>query len=197
MSSRWVQGNLDKGSEGQPGARELLADACAGDHADEPKLWMMRGQIEEQTAAAATAAGDSAGATAALELARSYYSEGRKLVPKSIPLWLLSARLELAAGNMTRARSLLEKARAKNPKCPELWREGCRVELTAGQEPKAKAMMAKALQEDCCPSSGTLWAESIFMEGKAQRKTRGVDALKKCENNAEVRAFYLFPFSQY
>ena len=44
--------------------------------------------------------------------------------------------------------------------------------------------MAKALQE--CPSSGILWAESIFMESRPQRKTKSVDALKKCEHDAHV-----------
>ena len=44
--------------------------------------------------------------------------------------------------------------------------------------------MAKALQE--CPSSGLLWAESIFMESRPQRKTKSVDALKKCEHDPHV-----------
>lgn len=41
-----------------------------------------------------------------------------------------------------------------------------------------------ALQE--CPNSGILWAESIFMEPRPQRKTKCVDALKKCEHNSHV-----------
>ena len=45
-------------------------------------------------------------------------------------------------------------------------------------------LMAKALQE--CPSAGILWAEAIFMEPRPQRKTKSVDALKKCEHNANV-----------
>jgi pre-mRNA-processing factor 6 len=44
--------------------------------------------------------------------------------------------------------------------------------------------MARALQE--CPSSGVLWAEAIFMESKPQRKTKSVDALKKCEHDPQV-----------
>ena len=48
----------------------------------------------------------------------------------------------------------------------------------------AHGLMAKALQE--CPSSGILWAESVAMESRPQRKTKSVDALKKCEHNAHV-----------
>ena len=44
--------------------------------------------------------------------------------------------------------------------------------------------MARALQE--CPSSGILWSEAIFMENKPQRKTKSVDALKKCEHDPHV-----------
>jgi len=44
--------------------------------------------------------------------------------------------------------------------------------------------MARALQE--CPSSGLLWAEAIFIEARPQRKTKSVDALKKCEHDSNV-----------
>ena len=44
--------------------------------------------------------------------------------------------------------------------------------------------MARALQE--CSSSGLLWAEAIFIEARPQRKTKSVDALKKCEHDAHV-----------
>jgi len=44
--------------------------------------------------------------------------------------------------------------------------------------------MAKALQE--CPSSGLLWSESVWLETRAQRKGKIVDALKKSENSAQV-----------
>ena len=37
-----------------------------------------------------------------------------------------------------------------------------------------------------CPTSGLLWAESIFMESRPQRKTKSVDALKRCEHDANV-----------
>jgi pre-mRNA-processing factor 6 len=37
-----------------------------------------------------------------------------------------------------------------------------------------------------CPSSGILWAEAIFMETRPQRKSKSVDALKKCEHDPYV-----------
>ena len=65
-----------------------------------------------------------------------------KKCPRSIPMWILLARLEektgghslhfpllptavlslfLLTGQRTKARAVLEKARLKNPQCPELW----------------------------------------------------------------------------
>ena len=44
--------------------------------------------------------------------------------------------------------------------------------------------MAKGLQE--CPTGGLLWADAIFMELRAARKTKSVDALKKCQHDAYV-----------
>lgn len=37
-----------------------------------------------------------------------------------------------------------------------------------------------------CPQSGILWAESIFLENRQQRKSRSVDALKRCEHDVHV-----------
>lgn len=37
-----------------------------------------------------------------------------------------------------------------------------------------------------CPAAGILWAEAIFMEARPQRKTKSVDALKRCEHDANV-----------
>jgi len=46
------------------------------------------------------------------------------------------------------------------------------------------AMWYTALQE--CPTAGILWAEAIFMEPRPQRKSKSVDACKKCEHDAHV-----------
>ena len=104
--------------------------------------------------------------------------------PGSIPLWLLLSRLEEKSGQLTKARSVLEKSRLKNPQCPELWLEAVRIEVRGGKKNIAMANMAKAMQE--CPSAGILWAEAIFLESRPQRKTKSVDALKKCEHDPHV-----------
>ena len=62
--------------------------------------------------------------------------------------------------------------------------EAIRLELRADKKSIALGLMAKALQD--CPNAGVLWAESIFMESRPQRKTKSVDALKKCEHDALV-----------
>ena len=59
-----------------------------------------------------------------------------------------------------------------------------RIEARGGKKNIALANMAKAIQE--CPTSGILWAEAIFLEPHPQRKTKSVDALKKCEHDPHV-----------
>ncbi|OZJ04338.1 hypothetical protein BZG36_02386 [Bifiguratus adelaidae] len=151
-------------------ALELLQEALEK-YPTFDKLWMIQGQIYDMD-------------LSDMAKAREVYAKGVKNCPKSITLWILSARLEEKAGVLIRARSILEKARYMNPKTPELWVEAIRVELRANQAAAAKALGAKALQE--CPSSGLLWSELIFLEPRPQRKSRSVDALKKCEHDALV-----------
>lgn len=87
--------------------------------------------------------------------------------------------------NYTKARSVLEKARLRNPRNPELWLEAVRNEMKVGANRDiANTLLAKALQE--CPNSGLLWAEAIHMEARPQRRTKSIDALKKCETDAHV-----------
>ena len=62
--------------------------------------------------------------------------------------------------------------------------EAVRIEVRGGKKSIGMGLMSKALQE--CPTSGILWAESIFLEPRPQRKTKSVDALKKCEHDALV-----------
>ncbi|XP_071451634.1 pre-mRNA-processing factor 6 [Hetaerina americana] len=137
---------------------------------DYAKLWMMKGQIEEQR-------GDQ-------KQAWDTYHQGLKKCQNSVPLWLLLSRLEEKKGQLTKARSVLEKARLRCPKCPLLWLEAVRVEARAGLKDIANTLMAKALQE--CPTSGVLWAEAVFLEPRPQRKTKSVDALKRCEHDPHV-----------
>ncbi|KAF5921477.1 hypothetical protein HPG69_008239 [Diceros bicornis minor] len=158
----WVLGNI-------AAAQELCEEALKH-YEDFPKLWMMKGQIEEQEELT--------------EKAREAYNQGLKKCPHSTPLWLLLSRLEEKIGQLTRARAILEKSRLKNPKNPGLWLESVRLEYRAGLKNIANTLMAKALQE--CPSSGVLWSEAIFLEARPQRKTKSVDALKKCEHDPHV-----------
>lgn len=37
-----------------------------------------------------------------------------------------------------------------------------------------------------CLVPGVLWSEAIFLEARPQRKTKSVDALKKCEHDPHV-----------
>lgn len=62
--------------------------------------------------------------------------------------------------------------------------ESVRLEYRAGLKNIANTLMAKALQE--CPNSGILWSEAIFLEARPQRRTKSVDALKKCEHDPHV-----------
>ncbi|XP_013768209.1 pre-mRNA-processing factor 6 [Pundamilia nyererei] len=158
----WVLGNIEA-------AQELCTEALKH-YEDFPKLWMMRGQIEEQCEN--------------MDKAREAYNQGLKKCPHSVPLWLLLSHLEERVGQLTRARAILEKARLKNPQTAELWLESVRLEYRAGLKNIANTLMAKALQE--CPNSGNLWAEAVFLEARPQRKTKSVDALKKCEHDPHV-----------
>src|SRR5689334_14321864 len=66
------------------------------------RLHMMKGQIYENK-------GD-------IQTARDAYTKGTRSCPKSIPLWILSSRLEEKAGVTIKARAILERARMQNPK---------------------------------------------------------------------------------
>jgi len=137
---------------------------------DSDKLWMMKGQLQVSLDR--------------VDDARATYTEATKLCKDSIPLWLLLADLEVAAGNVTKARSVIEKGRLRNPGNELLWMKAVKMEAEAGLPDIAKTVLARALQE--CPTSGQLWALAIEMEAKPQRKTRSVDAMKKCEHDPHV-----------
>lgn len=108
-------------------------------HPKAPKLWMMRGQIAEQLGKDDRARDlynqfVSCGSRknrcmrrrqshthSLIPLLLCSHNRGIKACPDSIPLWTLSAKLEMRLGHLPKARSILEKARVKNPKTPELW----------------------------------------------------------------------------
>lgn len=158
----WALGNLEVANN--------LLDEGLKEVGDFAKLWMMKGQIMEQQGK--------------LEDAWEVYRDAVKRCPSSIPLWRLLSALEEKQGRLVTARATLEKSRVRNPMNDELWLLAIRLELRAGQREVSRALMARALQE--CPSSGILWAQAVFLEDPAQRKSRSVDALKRCQDDAHV-----------
>lgn len=71
------------------------------------KLWMIRGQILIDR-------GDN-------QKARENFTKALGHCAKSVPLWIMAARLEERAGLLIKARAKLERGRLLNPKSPELW----------------------------------------------------------------------------
>lgn len=165
MKSAKLEWGLGKHDE----ALKLL-DEAVNVFPDFAKLWMMKGQIEEEKRR--------------FEVAANTYIQGMSKCPTAIPLWLLLSSLEFKRGLTTKARSVLERGRLKNTKNYRLWLAAIRIELSAGLKEMANSLMARALQE--CPTSGELYAEAIFMEPRPQRKSKSVDALKKCEHDPHV-----------
>jgi pre-mRNA-processing factor 6 len=164
------------------------------DDSDYAKLWILRGQYEEQV-------------TKNYKEARDIYERGLVKCPKSVPLWLCAAKLELELlDNVSKARALLEKARITigqtHPNRGEIWRAAIRVEnyvhfqanrnrtgiisITDVVSNMGQTMLAKALQD--CPRSGEIWAISIDMEPRSKQRTQGVRALESCDKDANVIA---------
>ena len=132
----------------------------------------MRGQLEDRLGN--------------LDAARGVYEQGLKNCPGCIPLWLSSAKLEEKMGGLSKARAILTIARKRNPQNPELWLSAIRSESRHGNKKESEILMAKALQE--CPTSGILWSASIEMAPRPQRKSKSMDALKRCDHDPYVIA---------
>ncbi|KAL8142470.1 hypothetical protein V2J09_015502 [Rumex salicifolius] len=136
------------------------------------KLWLMLGQLEERLGQ--------------MNRAREVYESALKHCSKCIPLWLSLANLEEKMNGLSKARAVLTLSRKKNPQNPELWLAAISSELRHGNKKEADNLMAKALQE--CPDSGILWAASIEMVPRPQRRTKSMDAYKKCKDDPHVIA---------
>ncbi|KAK0543071.1 U4/U6 x U5 tri-snRNP complex subunit Prp1 [Tilletia horrida] len=172
----WMKSAAFERNEGRLQASLALVNEALKKFPNSSKLHMMKGQLVEATV--------SKDPGERIRAAREAFAQGVRACPASVPLWLLSSRLEERAGITIRARALLEKARSLNPKNDELWAESVGVEERAGSTAQAKALLNRALQE--CPTSGLLWAHAILAEPKATRKGRSADALKKTGDNAMV-----------
>ncbi|KAJ9449609.1 Protein STABILIZED1 [Diplonema papillatum] len=116
---------------------------------------------------------------------RTLYAHAIKSNPNCVDLWLTASEIEEKLCKDTiRARNVLEKARSKLPNTPNLWVLSARLELRNGRTAMANQQLSQALQK--CPASGVLWAEVIKLEPAPSRKAKGVQALKKCERDAQV-----------
>lgn len=167
----WLKSVVFERNEGRiENALKLVTEALER-HSKAPKLHMLRGQLNVQLANAAM---DRA---PYIRAARDAYAQGRKQCPASIPIWLLSSRLEEHEKLAIRARAIMEKARLAHERSDEIWAESAAVEMRAGSAAQAKTMLSRGLQ--ACPASGLLWSESIWLEPRAARKTRGADALRR------------------
>ena len=166
----WMKAAMVEREEGDIAAeRTLLTEGVALFPADH-KLWLMLAQLEHRQG--------NIGA------AREAYAQGVKHCSQSEALWVGAARLEEDEGCVPRARALLETARLKLPRCPALWLAAVRTESRSGDAKAAEGMLAKALQE--CPTAGILWAEAIALAPRPQRKTKSVDALRRCDADPHV-----------
>lgn len=154
---------------------ELLREAIVK-FPDYWKFHIMLGQLLYESV--------SAEGGANLKAARDVYSQGCRSCPHAIHLWLAASRLEEKTGMTIRARAILEKARLTNPKNEVLWNESALVEERGDSIQQAKTMIARGLQE--CPSSGLLYAHSIWLEAKPARKTKSADALKRTGDDARI-----------
>ncbi|KAK4284734.1 hypothetical protein QN277_001522 [Acacia crassicarpa] len=150
------------------------------------KLWLMLGQLEERLGQDSKQHEKHEEQLEHLKEAKKVYESGLKNCPNCIPLWLSLAKLEEEMNGLSKARAILTMARKKNPQNPELWLAAVRAELKHGNKKEADILMAKALQE--YPNSGILWAMSIEMVPRPQRKSKSMDALKKCDHDPHVIA---------
>jgi pre-mRNA-processing factor 6 len=142
------------------------------------KLWLMLGQLEERLAEAAKQQDQLEKRHAHKMEAKKVYDSGLISCPNSVPLWLSLANLEEEMSGMSKARAVFSRAQKKNPQNPELLLAAIRAELKHGCNNVADRLMSTALQE--CPKSGILWAASIELAPRPERKRKSKDALNKC-----------------
>ncbi|KAK2452037.1 protein STABILIZED1 [Trifolium repens] len=148
------------------------------------KLWLMLGQLEERLAEAAKQQDQPEKRHAHKMEAKKVYDSGLISCPNSVPLWLSLANLEEEMSGMSKARAVFSRAQKKNPQNPELLLAAIRAELKHGCKNVADRLMSTALQE--CPKSGILWAASVELATRPERKRKSKDALNKCGHNPHV-----------
>jgi len=167
----WLKSMLLEYEAGDAAAALALADDAIAAFPTAPKLYMLAGQICQFS-------------VANHERARHYFQRGREKCAKSAPLWVLSAVLEESMGLPNKARSILETARVGIPAEETLWVAATRLERRSGNEQAAAALLSRGIQ--ALPTSGALWAEDLLTCSKPAQKSKSIDALKHCDNNAVV-----------
>ncbi|KAL8449817.1 hypothetical protein Emed_002780 [Eimeria media] len=169
----WMQSIQLERQLGDYDAAIALADEAVKLHQTFAKLWMVRGQLHEEHPTQRD-----------LAKAIEVFHQGTVCCPRSVPLWLCWVNCERSQKNWNRARAVLEKAKLRVPNSPELWLALVQVEIESGNREVAQHVAAKAIQ--ACPNAGIIWAEAIFLEDKNAQTHKAVDALTKCENDANV-----------
>ena len=119
------------------------------------------------------------------EEARGFLKIGISKCPESFHLSIQLSRLEeRLERNANKARSVLENARLHSPQSSTLMVEAIRLERRHGLDRLADALIAKGKHE--CSPAGLIWAEDLLTCNKPSFKTKSIDALKSCDNDAYV-----------
>lgn len=119
--------------------------------------------------------------------ASAVYAKAVERCPKCVELWIGYARNEEKTVSASQARAILERGRERckgTEKIDLLWREYVYLEVRDTQHAAAVSVLARALQH--CKHSGRLWALSIPLEVRSRQKTKSVDAIKQCPEDAAV-----------
>lgn len=187
-------------------ARESLASARA--QCNRPKVWMHAAQLEREDAkyeeatrlceealqhhpnfaklwmVVAAIAGEKTPAD--LAAGGALLAKGLEHCPDSLPLWRCAADNALQRGEINAAASILERGRALHKEAASdlLWLGSVEVALYARGEEPARQVINQALTE--VPLSGLLWSRAIDLSQKHEQNAVGIDALKRCENDANV-----------
>eukprot|EP01029_Cantina_marsupialis_P024061 TRINITY_DN6099_c0_g1_i1.p1 TRINITY_DN6099_c0_g1~~TRINITY_DN6099_c0_g1_i1.p1 ORF type:complete len:885 (+),score=283.35 TRINITY_DN6099_c0_g1_i1:139-2793(+) len=179
----WEEGNLQSASE-------ILNEALKKpEYQSFAKLWMIRGQIDQQLANESM---DDMKKNKYLDEAKKNFQLGIKFCRKCPTLWILASKLEQSIGQTGRARSLLDMARVEIKKCPELWLATVELEQSLGENRMADKKKNQALID--CPKCGELLALDVAMVPRNQQKKHIQEALTKVPDSAYVMVRFLVLF---
>ncbi|KAK2076843.1 hypothetical protein QBZ16_005070 [Prototheca wickerhamii] len=186
-------------------ARLILARAREHEPASTARVWMKSAALEREAGDAAAERallaeglrrfpdswkmhlmlGQEAERRGDAPAARAAYAAGTRLCPRVPTVWVAAARLEEGQGAFrARARCWSRRACATRARPSSGWRP--RAPRRGRATPRPPRRCSRALQE--CPDAGALWAEAVRVASRATRKSRSVDALKRCNDDPAVVA---------